>query len=162
MGLFEPAQEHPVIAGAICFVFLAGALVGGIVGYRNLTTGKVRGEALQAMRTTSNQVRRLELLVEKARNQLRQSGPALNADDRIKANQTVVIVEENLLSYGTVLSNVCASIEQRNFELFRSAFDPAQQSNLLYGLRRDRQYLEQVIKFCKEREGVSRPPASRP
>jgi hypothetical protein len=162
MGLFEPSQKHPVIAGVVCFVLLAGALIGGIAAYRSLTTGKVKGHAIEAVRTTSNQVHRLEALLERARDQLRKSGPALSADDRIKANRAVVIVEENLLSYGTVLSNVGVSVEQRNFEVFRAAFDSTQQSNLLYGVRRDRQYLEQVIQFCKDREGVSRPAGLRP
>jgi hypothetical protein len=161
MSLSEKTQQHPVVAGTVCFVFLATALIGGITAYQRVTQRRAGQEAALIVSATSNQVQRLDRALEQARELLRQSSTALSADERIKVNQAIVIVDENRPIYGMVLSNACASLQARKYEFFRSALDAAQQSNLLHALQRDRQSLELVIRYCKDRTKSVRPPGSR-
>jgi hypothetical protein len=159
MSFFEKTQGHPVITGTVCFLFLAGGIVGGILAYKKVTGDRARQPALRVIHEVTDEVRSLEVALEKAKEQLRQSGSLLNSEDRIKLNGAVVIVDENRPVYYTVLSNACASLERNDFEFFRTAFDHLQQSNVLHGLRRDRQYLEQVIQVCKQRAKAASPPS---
>jgi hypothetical protein len=161
MSLSENGPRHPVLAGTVCFLVLAGALIGGILLYQRVTQRGATEKAALVVNATSNQVQRLDQTLEQARELFRQTSPAMSADERIKINQAIVIVDENRPIYGLVLSNALASLEARQFEFFRSSFDAAQQTNLLQALQRDRQSLEQVVRYCKERAKLGRPPAAR-
>jgi hypothetical protein len=159
MSLFEKAQGHPVVMGTICFVLLGGALVGSLAYYRVTTTGRLRHKANEVVHRTSSQVRRLDTTLDAAREELKRHGASLSPEDRIKVNQAIVIVDENMRIYSSLLSNACSSIQQNDFEFFRLAFDPVQQSNTLQALSRDRQLLEQAIRYCRTRAGSGNPPA---
>jgi hypothetical protein len=161
MSLTEQSQEHPVLTGTVCFLVLAGILVGGMVGYKRMINNRARGQVAGVVSETSKGVRQLDAALEKARAQLEKSGPFLSPEDRIKANQTIVIVDENMPVYCMVLSNALLAVERNEFAFFRSAFDGPQQSNLLRGLKRDRQALEQVVQYCRERERRNLVPALR-
>jgi hypothetical protein len=162
MTLAERAQAHPSVTGTICFLFLGGLLVGGINGYKKITHDRARRETGALIHGPSNQVYRLALALEKAKAQFKQSGPSLGAEERIKINSILVVVEDNLPVYYTVLSNAYASIERNNFGFFRSELDTAQRSNFLYALKRDGQFLEQAVQYCKTRQGLPPAPISRP
>ena len=88
--------------------------------------------------------------------QLGQSGASLAPEDRIKVNSAIVVIEENMPIFHAVLSNGYSFLERNDFRSFRAAFDDRQQSNLVSVLKTDRRCLEQVVKYCQEREKLSR------
>jgi hypothetical protein len=151
MSFFGPTERHPVIAGAVCFLVLAAAVVGGVAGYRKLVYGKARQEAAVAVHTASNELRRLEAALAQTQALFKKSGAGLGAEERIKLNAAVVIVQDNLPLYQTVLSNAGSALQGKNFKFFRSSFDGVQQSNLLQALERDGQTLDQVTSYCRAR-----------
>jgi len=156
MNPFAKTEEYPVLAGTVCFALLAAVVVGGIVGYKKLTTGQARQQAEQVIGQASNHLQRLEMMLDTARVQLGQSGASLAPEDRIKVNSAIVVIEENMPIFHAVLSNGYSFLERNDFRSFRAAFDDRQQSNLVSVLKTDRRCLEQVVKYCQEREKLSR------
>jgi hypothetical protein len=146
-----------VAAGVVCFLVLGGALVGGLGGYQHFAHSRDREHASRRLRAITPAVQRLDAALEQARGHLRNAGPSLATEDRIKVNQAIVIVEENLAIYAGVLSNASASLGAGRFEFFRSDFDPGAQSNLLEKIERDRRSLDHVNAFCRERERPGQP-----
>jgi hypothetical protein len=151
MSLSERVQQHPVVAGTVCFVFLATALVGGWAAYKKRANDQARGRAAPMVKQVSLRVRQFEASLDTARAHLQKSGAALNADERIAVNRVIVVAEERLRLYCSVLSNANQALSRNDAEFFRSTFDPAEQSNVLHGLKRDEESLRQAIEFCRRR-----------
>ena len=60
MSLSEQSQQHPVLTGTVCFLVLAGILVGGVVGYKRVTNHRARGQVAGIVSETSKGVRQLD------------------------------------------------------------------------------------------------------